>query len=131
MFIIAFLILVFGLLSAKYSQKIVYVPKRILTPIVLILCIIGAYSLNSSLYDVIVAIVFGVIGYFMEKFGFSVTPLLIALILSPIAEGELGRTLLISRGNWTVLFTRPISLTFLVLTVIFIIYAFMGRKEEK
>jgi len=131
MFIIAFLILVFGLLSAKYSQRIVYVPKRILTPIVLILCIIGAYSLNSSLYDVIVAIVFGVIGYFMEKFGFSVVPLLIALILSPIAEGELGRTLLISRGNWTVLFTRPISLTFLVLTVIFIIYAFMGRKEEK
>ncbi len=131
MFVIAFLIIIFGLISAKYSPKLLTIPKKYLTPIVLIFCIIGAYSLNSSLYDVEIAILFGVLGYFMEKFGFSVTPLLISMILCPIAEGELGRTLLISRGDWSVLFTRPISLIFLVLSVVFVCYAFKGRKEQK
>lgn len=127
MFIIAFAILGLGLLGARFSPMILTIPKRILTPLVLLLCVVGAYAVDSSVFGITVALVFGVVGYFMEKFGFPVAPLLISMILGPIAEGELGRSLLISRGNWLILFVRPISLAFLVLAGLSLFFAFRRK----
>lgn len=127
MFVIAFSILVLGLLGARLSPMILTVPKRILSPLVLLLCVVGAYAVSSSTFGIAVALIFGVIGYFMEKFGFPVAPLLISMILGPIAEGELGRSLLISRGDWSILFVRPISLIFLILAGLSLFFAF--RKK--
>ncbi|MGB4691173.1 MAG: tripartite tricarboxylate transporter permease, partial [Atribacterales bacterium] len=98
-----------------------------LSPLVLLLCVVGAYADSSSTFGITVALVFGVIGYFMEKFDFPVAPLLISMILGPIAEGELGRSLLISRGDWSILFVRPISLCFLILAGMSLFFAF--RKK--
>ncbi|HXL02620.1 MAG TPA: tripartite tricarboxylate transporter permease [Candidatus Atribacteria bacterium] len=128
MFVIAFFILVLGLFGARFSPKILAIPKKILSPLVLLLCIVGAYADSSSTFGITVALVFGVMGYFMEKFDFPVAPLLISMILGPIAEGELGRSLLISRGDWSILFVRPISLCFLILAGLSLFFAF--RKKD-
>ncbi len=125
---IAFFILVLGLFGARFSPKILAIPKKILSPLVLLLCVVGAYADSSSAFGITVALVFGVIGYFMEKFDFPVAPLLISMILGPIAEGELGRSLLISRGDWSILFVRPISLCFLILAGLSLFFAF--RKKD-
>ncbi|BER92972.1 tripartite tricarboxylate transporter permease [Thermatribacter velox] len=127
MFVIAFSILGLGLLGARFSPLILRIPKRILSPLVLLLCVVGAYAVSSSAFGIAVALVFGVAGYFMEKFGFPVAPLLISMILGPIAEGELGRSLLISRGDWSILVTRPISLGFLILAGLSLVFAFRKR----
>jgi putative tricarboxylic transport membrane protein len=94
------------------------VPYRYLYPGILLICIIGAYSLSSSLYDVWVMLVFGVIGYFMKKFDIPGAPMVIALILGPMLEYNLYRALALSRGDMTVFFTRPISATLLAVAAI-------------
>jgi putative tricarboxylic transport membrane protein len=89
------------------------IPYRYLYPGILLICIIGAYSLSSSLYDVGVMLIFGVVGYFMKKYDIPGAPMVIALILGPLLEYNLYRALALSRGDVTVFFTRPISATLL------------------
>jgi putative tricarboxylic transport membrane protein len=89
------------------------IPYRYLYPGILLICIIGAYSLSSSVYDVWVMMVFGIIGYFMKKYDIPGAPMVIALILGPLLENNLHRALALSHGDITVFFTRPISATLL------------------
>jgi putative tricarboxylic transport membrane protein len=76
-------------------------------------------------------VVFGIIGFFMLKFEFASAPLLIAFILAPIGEAALRQALLMSMGSLGIFFTRPISLAFLILTVITIIGILRGRLKRK
>jgi len=99
-----FLILAMGFLSARIFPRILRVSLGILFPIVITLCFLGAYYLGNSIYDIGLSLVFGVIGYFMKKHGFSAAPVILGIMLGPIAEQELGRALIISHGDWTVLF---------------------------
>ncbi len=92
------------------------VPYRYLYPGILLICIIGSYSLKSNVYDVWVMLAFGVFGYFMKKFDIPGAPMVIALILGPMLEFNLYRALALSRGDVTTFFTRPISATLLGLT---------------
>lgn len=127
-----FLILGMGYLSIRASNAILKVPLRILYPIILCLCLLGAYSLGNSAYDVVLALIFGVIGYFMKKYGFSAPAVILALILGPIAEQELGRALIISHGDWTVLFRSPLSIMFYVFAILSIAYSLgLFRKKTR
>ena len=121
----------FGLLSSRYAPAILKVPNTLLMPIILVLCVVGSFSLNNALYDVTVALAFGVIGYFMKRWGYPGAPLVLGIILGPMAEENLNRALLVSNNNWTILLKRPISLTFLILSVVSIALAlYSARKEE-
>ena len=132
MFLIQFVMLGVGLLSAKHSPKLLKIPSNILMPIIIILCVVGSYSLGNQLYDVYVAICFGVIGYFMKKFGYPGAPLVLGVILGPIAEENLNRALLVNKNDITVFFTRPISLAFLLLTAFTILYSIYSNiKSER
>jgi putative tricarboxylic transport membrane protein len=85
------------------------VPYAILMPIIIILCITGAYSLKNSVWDVGQMLVFGVLGYAMKKLGYSPAALVLALVLGPLAERALRQSLIISDAGLGIFFTRPIA----------------------
>jgi len=128
------LILLLGILSVKLFPKVLKVPNQILFPIIFALCFLGSFSLNNSVYDMLIALIFGVLGYIMRKNGFPAAPVVLGVILGPIAEDVLGRALLISRGDWSVLFTSPIAIFFYVISVLSLTYSlkrqFSGHSKR-
>jgi putative tricarboxylic transport membrane protein len=116
------LILFYGLLGIRLFVRILTIPKVVLTPIILVLCIVGSYSLGNNFFDVWVMVVAGVIGYFMHRYEFPVSPVILALILGPMLEANLRRSLVLSNGDIGILFTRPISLTLIVLAILTLFY---------
>ncbi len=125
------LIFGFGLLSIRVSPLILKAPLGILFPLILCLCLLGAFSLGNSVYDVALAMAFGVLGYFMKKHGFSGASLILGLILGPIAERELSRALILSHGDGMVLFRSPIALGFYVLAALSVGYSLRGYRKSK
>lgn len=107
-----------GLFGAKLFARVTLVPVQLLWPIVFTFSIVGAYALDQSLLDVFIALVAGVVGYFMRRFGYSVVPLAIGLILGGMLEKRLGQSLIMLDDQWWLMFTRPLSLLFFVLTVL-------------
>ncbi|MDX5475013.1 MAG: tripartite tricarboxylate transporter permease [Bacillaceae bacterium] len=122
--------LIIGLFAIRYIGKIVDVPKNILLPIVVTLCFIGSYSLSNNLFDVWVALAFGIIGYLLEKFDYPLAPLILGIVLGPIIESNLRRTIIESGNDLTVLFTRPISAIFLSIAIVSLIYPFLKKIYE-
>ena len=96
-------------------------PYRYLYPAVLIICCIGVYSVNNSALDVLIAAAFGFVGYVLYRLKCEPAPLLLGFILGPLIEENLRRALVISHGDPPVFVQRPISLTFLVLTLVLVV----------
>ena len=94
--------------------KILRVRPAILAPITVLITLIGVYTVNNSVFDIVLVIVFGVLGYLMKKLGFDPGPLLLAFVLGVLLEESLRRSLLIFDGNAAQFFARPISGTLLV-----------------
>lgn len=99
-------------------------PYQLLFPAILVLICIGVYSVNNSVFDVYVALAFGVLGYGMRLLGFEPAPLLIGFVLGPMMEENLRRAMVIARGDVMVLFQRPISGPLLILAIMILIWAF-------
>ena len=97
--------------------KVLKVPYAILFPLILLFCLIGVYSVNNSVMDIYLMILFGIVGYLMHKFGFEPAPLVLAYVLSPMLETAFRQSLNISGGSFAIFFSRPISL------VCFVIFA--------
>jgi putative tricarboxylic transport membrane protein len=91
------------------------VPQPVLLSAIAMLCVVGAYAVNNSLFDVGVMVAFGVLGWMMQKLGFPVVPLVFGLILGPMLEENVRRTLVVSNGDWLVYLQRPISVLLLAL----------------
>jgi putative tricarboxylic transport membrane protein len=101
--------------------RIVYIPYKILAPIILGICFIGAYAISNEVFDVWIAIVFGVVGYIAKKGDWPIPPLILGFILGPMFEGALRPSLTKSGGSILIFFTQPISLSFIVLTLSLIV----------
>ena len=120
----------------KVFARILNVPKYILMPIILVLCVVGAYGLNNRLFDVWAILFFGVVAYVLEKAKFPLTPIILGFILGPTIETNLRRGLIASKGSWVPFFTHPISLFFLTVSVIVIALAAvrevrLSKKKEE
>ncbi|MBI5441594.1 MAG: tripartite tricarboxylate transporter permease [Deltaproteobacteria bacterium] len=89
--------------------KLLKVPYRILFPLILLFCVIGAYTVNNSAFDVQLMILFGLGGYVIRKFGYEPAPLVLAFIMGPLLEQNLRQSLLVSQGSFLIFVTRPIS----------------------
>jgi TctA family transporter len=101
--------------------KLLKVPYRFLYPAILAFCCIGIYSINNNVFDVYVTAAFGVAGYVFMRCGMECAPLLLGLILGPMMEENLRRALLLSRGDFSTLVTRPLSASLLVATVVLLL----------
>ena len=97
------------------------VPYRMLFPAIMALSCIGIYSVNNSPFELYLAAIFGLIGFAWAKLEMPPAPMLLGFVLGPLMEENLRRALLISRGDPTVFFTRPISLGFMIATVLIVI----------
>lgn len=134
-FIIANILMgIVGLLGAKYFIKVLNVPQNLLIPIIITFCVVGSYAINNNIFDVWMMLLFGVIGYLMRKTGFSTAPVILGMILGPIAEKSLGQALVMAQGNFlTYLLSRPISVMFIILIVLSIasplVLKLMKRKK--
>jgi TctA family transporter len=113
--------------------KLLQVPYRLLYPAILVFCCIGVYSLQNNVFDVLLTVIFGVLGWVFVKLECEPAPLLLGFILGPLMEENLRRALLLSRGDPTVFLTRPISATLLVMaTALLIVVALpMIRKKRE
>ena len=107
-----------GLRGAKVFARVTLIPVQVLWPCVFVFSIVGAYALDQSMFDVWVALISGVVGYFMRRYGFSVVPLAIGLILGGMLEQRLGQSMVMLDEKWWLMFTRPLTLLFLVLTAL-------------
>ena len=114
--------------------KLLTVPYRFLFPAIILFCAVGVYSTNNNSFDIWMVAVFGFIGYVFVKIGCEPQPLLLGFILGPMMEENLRRALLLSRGDWTVFVTRPLSgsLLFvaLILLVIVLLPSVKSKREE-
>ncbi len=111
---VCFMVII-GLAGARIFSKLITVRKNFLIPAILVFCLVGSYAINNSLFDVGVLIVAGVVGFALKQAKFSVAPLILGMILGPLFESNLRRSLVLSNGDWSTFVTRPISLFFLIL----------------
>jgi TctA family transporter len=111
--------------------RLVSVPYQMLFPAILVFCGIGVFSLNNTEFDIHVMAVFGLIGYLFLKLDCEPAPMLLAYILGPMMEEYMRRALLLSRGDPTVFFTRPISATLLALGALAVIAASLPALHKK
>ena len=107
------------------------VPYRLLFPSIIVFCCIGIYSINNSPTDVLIAAIFGLVGYALVKFDFEPAPLVLAFVLGPLLEENLRRAMLIARGDATVFLTRPISGVLLAVAAILLIIAMLPSISKK
>jgi putative tricarboxylic transport membrane protein len=104
--------------------KVLKIPYRILMPLILLFCIIGAYTLNNNIVDVIIMVILGIVGYILRKFDYEEAPLVLAFILGPMLETNFRQSLLISDGALSVFITRPIAAVAIIAAAL--IYASTG-----
>ena len=116
-----FLFLIFGLLGVRLFVSALRIPQNILFPIVATFCFIGSYAVKNSTFDIIILIIFGLIGYLMRKIAIPIAPLILGFILGPLIEDNLRRSLILSDGNVMSFFTHPISGVILVLTILLLL----------
>jgi putative tricarboxylic transport membrane protein len=122
------MLIVLNLPLVNIFVNILRVPQRILMPIIVLVCMIGVYSVNASLLDLLLLAIFGLSGYILRSAGFQVAPLILALVIGPMLETALRQALNISGGNlWTVV-SKPISLSLYAATLLTFILPVILKK---
>ncbi len=135
MYIGNFILLMLNLPFVPFFANILRIPKKVLLPLVILFCITGMFTVNNSIFDIWTMLLFGALGFLMRKWAYEGAPLLLALVLGPKLEVAFRQSLMISHGDFGVFFSRPVSMVFLVSTLIIlvlpaILYVFKsGRKE--
>jgi putative tricarboxylic transport membrane protein len=100
--------------------KLLKVPSHILQPLIIVFSFTGTYAAGSSIFDIYVMLIFGVVGYLLQSRGFPVAPIVLGLILGPALETNVRRALIISRGDWGIFLQRPIAVGLLVLVALYL-----------
>jgi putative tricarboxylic transport membrane protein len=131
MYIGNLLLLILNLPLIPLWVQILKVPYRILFPLILLFTIIGSYSVDNSLFDVKLAIAFGVLGYFLKKFKFGAAPLIMGFVLGLRLEENFRQAMIISRGDLHIFISRPVSLAFLILASLFILSSFIPLVRKR
>lgn len=124
-----------GLLGVRLFIKVIQIKPYIRPPIIFVLCILGSYALRNNMFDVGAMLLIAVVGYFFLKLEIPIAPIVLALILGPLAESNLRRSLLLSQGSASIFFTRPICIFFLVLALVSLCWPLLrklpsGRKKQ-
>jgi putative tricarboxylic transport membrane protein len=111
--------------------KVLKIPYSLLSSIIFLLCLVGSYSVNNNTLDIFITIIFGVVGYLMKKFDFPPAPLTLAFILGPNFERYLGQSLRMGHGNPLIFFSRPISATLLIISIVVLVYPVISKLLAK
>jgi putative tricarboxylic transport membrane protein len=120
-----------GMTLAKQVVKVLRIPAPIFMPIVGLLCIIGSYSLGLDITNLYLMLPVGIISYFLTEMGYPIAPLVIGVILGPMADENLRRALMVSKGSFWPVFTRPISLALVIIIVWMVLIQIPSVKRLK
>ena len=116
----------------RFYAHITRIPYEILAPIVLTFCIAGSYSTNNRIYDIYIILIFGIVSYFLRRMGFQLVPILLGIVLGPLAEKNFRRAMVISEGSFSIFFTRPISCAFILIAIVSVaIFGIRNYKSRK
>jgi putative tricarboxylic transport membrane protein len=122
------MLLVLNLPVIPLWVKVLQVPQRLLSVLILIFCFLGSYSINNSMFDALITFAFGIFGYILKRLDFEAPPLVLAFILGPLMEVAFRQSMIGSEGTLSVFVTRPISLVLLLLTLGILITAFIKKR---
>ena len=115
---------IFMLLQGKVFMRlfinILRVPALLLAAVLVCMCVVGAFTVNNTIFDVLVMLAFGAVGYLFKRLEIPMVPLILGVVLGSMAESNLRRALTISGSDWSVLFTRPISCVFIIISALII-----------
>lgn len=106
-----------GLFGARFFANLVRVPGHYLLPAIMIFCIIGAFAIRNTVFDIWVLLACGLAGYLLQKINIMPAPIILGFVLGPILEDNFRRALIMSDGDWTTFFTRPISLVLMLINI--------------
>jgi putative tricarboxylic transport membrane protein len=122
-------ILIYGLVLTRLLVQVLRVPQHIIVPIIFVLCTVGSFAIAGRLFDVYVMLAFGLIGFFLRQHGYPMAPLVLGIVLGDLLEKNLRRALLLSDGDLTPFFTRPISALFAALLIGTIAWKLVSLKR--
>jgi putative tricarboxylic transport membrane protein len=117
-----FAMVIVGLIMARVAPRLISTSKRVMLPIISLLCVIGAYALSSSYFDVVLMLIFGVSGFFLNRLGIKPAPIVLGLILGPMFERNFRSALELSRTGYKIFVSGPINIILLILIALVIIY---------
>jgi len=126
------ILLILNLPLIGFWVRMLQIPFNKLFPMIILFCLIGVFSLNYAVFDILLMILFGVVGYIMRKCKYESPPLVLAFILGPRLEQSLRQSLLLSRGDPAIFFSRPISAACLIIAVVLLITSctkYFGKKR--
>jgi TctA family transporter len=123
------LLVILNIPLVKIWVSVLYTPRWLLYPTVILISVIGAYTINNSWFDVLLLAMFGIIGLVLRMFQFELAPMALAFIIAPMFEEHARRALIISRGDWITFVERPLSLTFIIIAVIILAVSASCRKS--
>ena len=129
MMLAQFVMLFIGMAGIRLFSKVILVDRAILTPSIFVLSMVGAFAMRSNMFDVYTTLAFGILGYVMMRYDYPLSPILLALILGPMAEANLRRAKVISSGDPSILFSRPIAVALMVLAVVSLLLSIRGQKQ--
>ncbi len=111
--------------------KLLRVPYVILCPLILLFCLIGAYTTDNKLFDIYIMVAFGFVGYLLRKYRYEAAPLILAFVLGPMFEDSLRQSLIISEGSPSIFLTRPISGVTMALTILLLLSPLIPKIRKK
>ena len=120
-----------GFFAARYLVKVLDLPEVIVSAYVVMCCILGAFAARNNITDVWLIVVFGVVGYLAERWRFPIAPMVLGVILGPLAETNFMTTMISFGNDWTVFFTRPISGTIMVVALLTIVYPVFRQLRKR
>lgn len=126
-------LLIFGMMGIRIFAKLVEIPRNILLPLIIVISVIGSYSINNMPLDIVWTLLAGVIGYFMKFYGVPVAPLVLGLILGPTIEVNLRRSIISAGsvgGMFRDIFTHPLSLLLLAILVLMMVTQIIGSRKK-
>jgi len=118
-----------GMAGIKFFAKVISIERKLMVPAILVLSLVGSYAINKNMFDVFFAIIMGGAGYLMVKYGFPLSPILLALILGPMSESNLRRFMQIDDGQFWRIFTKPICVAFIVLAIGSLISSVINQRK--
>ncbi|RCW48645.1 tripartite tricarboxylate transporter permease [Halanaerobium sp. MA284_MarDTE_T2] len=130
LFIVNVFILLLNKGFVRVFTQIFKVPYTVVISIIILLCTIGAYANRTNVFDIWVMLIFGIIAYFLEEQDYPLAPIILGLVLGGIAEPSMRRALSMSYGSFTIFFTRPISATLLILSLILFIWSMYSAFKD-
>ncbi len=130
LFVANFMLLIANIVLIPFFVNAIRVSQNYLSPLVTLICVVGAFSLNYGTFDIWVALLFGVIGYFMKKLSYPGGPFILAVVLAPLAESSLRQSLILSDGSFSIFFTRPIALALMLIALVSLVIPFVQGMRK-